>query len=438
MALDSEEIRKRQQRRAQMQAKRRAERRKVFISLAAAGVVLAAAAAVILLTGRGSSGKEPADATQPSQQVQTQPQTEPPTQAPAGAAEQSASTVIRLAAVGDVNATDKVVASGSMNGGYDYTGMLMDAAPLLADADLTVMNFEGILSGSPYGSTNHNSAPQELMQALRSAGVDVVQLANSCSINNGLLGLASTISGVQNAGMEAVGTFASAEAFRKSKGFTLMEVQGVKIAFVAFTKGMDGMGLPVGSEDCVNLLYTDYASSYQTVDRSGITSLLSDVAKEQPDVTVALLHWGSEYNDQISSSQETIRSLMLANGVDVIIGTHSHYVQQIEMDPEAGTLVAYSLGDFLGDGERAGTNYSVVLNVEITKDNTTGETKVTDYTYTPIYQLTDGETLRVVRIREAMHAYETGYVDAVSKEVYDSMAYALERIEDRIRPDASE
>lgn len=435
MSLDSEEIRKRQQRRAEMRARQRAEQRKVYFGLAAAAVVLIAVAVVIFMASRGGTGIQDPPPTEA--QVQTQPPTQPATQTGAVTAEEpmmEPTTVIRVAAIGDLIATDKVVASGVTGGGYDYTEMLMDVAPLLADADLTVMNFEGILDGEPYGGEKQ-SAPIELMQALRRAGVDAVQLANSCSINNGLRGLSATINSVKTAGMESVGTFQTAEAFQKSKGFTMMEVGGMRVALVAFTKGMDGMGLPAGSEDCVNLLYTDYESSYQTVDKAGIQDILENIADEEPDVTIALLHWGSEFNDQLSDSQETIRSLMLSGGVDVIIGTHSHYVQRIDHDPEAGTLVAYSLGDFVGKGERAGTSYSVVLNLEITRDNTTGETKVTDYSYTPIYTISDETKVRIVRIREAMVGFEAGYIQRVSQEDYDSMAYALERIEARIHPE---
>ena len=66
-------------------------------------------------------------------------------------------------------------------------------------------------------------------------------------------------------------------------------------------------------------------------------------------------------------------------------------------------------------------------------DNTTGKTAVTGYSYTPIFTVAqEGEPLRVVRIREAMAAYEAGYIDKVTKETYDAMAYALERIEARV------
>ena len=193
------------------------------------------------------------------------------------------------------------------------------------------------------------------------------------------------------------------------------------------------MALPAGKEGCVNLLYTDYSTDYQKVDTEGITKILDAAAKEKPDVTVALVHWGSEFNNTISESQEQIRKLMQEKGVDAIIGTHSHYVQKMEFDPTAGTFIAYSLGDFFGDAQKAGSEYSVVLELEITKDNVTGETKITGYDYVPIFTVAEKEKpLRVVRIHEAMKAYEDGFIDSVSKETYDAMAYALERIEARI------
>jgi len=196
---------------------------------------------------------------------------------------------------------------------------------------------------------------------------------------------------------------------------------------------MNGMALPAGSENCVNLLYTDYSSSYQTVNTDGIRSILNAVSKEKPDVTIALLHWGSEFNDTISETQQDIAELMMENGVDAIVGTHSHYVQKMEYDEAAGTFVAYSLGDFFGDAQRAGSEYSVVLDLEITKNTDTGDTKITGYSYTPIFTYTDENgPVRVLRISEAIAAYEAGYIHRVSQEAYDAMQYALTRVESRI------
>lgn len=346
-----------------------------------------------------------------------------------GSVKAEADTVIHLVAAGDVNVTDAIVASGGPD--YDYKDTFLDVAHLLAEGDITVVNFEGNLCGAPYG-TNSGSAPQSLAEMLQRCGVDLVQLANSYSINQGISGLQATIQSIKDAGMEPLGVYEDARAYRAGKGYTVKEVDGVKIAFVAFTKGMNGMTLPEGSEHCVNLLYTDYDSTYQKINRDLIHDILDAVEKEKPDLTVAMLHWGSEYNDNVSDSQESLVTLLQERGVNAIIGTHPHFVQQMTYDPETGNFVAYSLGDLISDGTRSGTEYSVILNLEITK---TGEgTKITGYSYTPIFSVSErGRSLRSVRIAEAMIARDGNHIERVNAAIYDAMTYALERIEARTK-----
>ena len=338
-------------------------------------------------------------------------------------------TVIQLVAAGDLNINDAVVNSGGPE--YDYTKTFLDVSHLLAAGDITVLNLEGNLCGAPYGTTTR-SAPQTLVETLSRCGVDLIQLANSYSINQGISGLQATIQSVKDAGMEPLGVYADERAYKLGKGYTIKEVQGVKIAFVAFTKGMDGMTLPQGSEHCVNVLYSDYDSTYQKLDKDRINQVLDAVTAENPDLTVAMLHWGSEYNDTVSKTQEDLVALLKEQGVDAVIGTHPHYVQQMTYDPETGFFVAYSLGDFLSDGQRSGTEYSVILELEITKSG--ADTKITGYSYTPIFTLAErGSELRSVRIAESMAAFDSNYISRISQKAYDSMTYALKRVESRTK-----
>ena len=418
----------RKQRREEQQRKRKAQQRKMLIILLGAVVVLALIITLIVVFSGKKKDAPPEPEAPPAQVQQDENQADAETTPPSK--EDPNFKTIRIAAAGDVNVTDRIVNSGGLN--YDYTSVFMDVAHMLADADLAVVNLEGNICGAPYG-TGTASAPQGLVEALDKAGVDLVQLANSYSINKGISGLKQTINGVRAAGMEPLGAYEDESAFRAGKGYTICVVDGIKVAFVAFTKGMDGMALPGGSENCVNLLYEDYASAYQNINYEGISAILDAAAKENPDVTVAMLHWGSEYNDTISPSQEKIVKYLQENGVDAIIGTHPHYVQKMVFDQEAGTFVAYSLGDLLSDGERSGTQYSVILNLEITKDMRSGEVQISDYYYVPIYTVAEkGEPLRVVRIAESLFAYECYFLGRVSQETYTDMQYALERVRARV------
>lgn len=398
-----------------VQAPRRKQRRSLFwvILAGAALIVVGAVIALVLLLPR---------------------QEEEPL--PAGT-----DTFIELAFAGDLNVTDKVIAAGKTEAGYDYGPVFQDVLPLLADADATVLNFEGNLCGPEYGSQT-SSAPQELMEALADAGVDLIQVANSRTIDNGLLGLADTLDAIRAAGMEPLGAYADLQEVERSRGFTLMEIQGIKVAFVAFTKGMDAISLPEGQEQLVNLLYTDYTSTYQDVDTEGITKILQSVADEAPDYTVALVHWGSEYNSQVSSSQSRIVKLMKAQGVDAIVGTHSHYVQQIDYDEEAGTFVAYSLGDFWGDAERTASSWSAILKLRIAKNDVTGVTRLDGFEYSPIYNCrenTEGGTVtRLLRVRESLADYEAKGLTAVSDDVYKAMKSANAKADKLFTPPAPE
>ena len=436
MSQDRDELNKRRQARRAEMARKRKRRQAWGLRIVVALEVLAVVALGVLLLTWGSGGKEkPKD---PPQQVQAQttPPTEEATTLPPPPAEEepdSPTTVIHLAAAGDLNINDATVAAGRKSSGFDYTGVFMDVASIFSGADLAVLNFEGNLVGSPYGSESQ-SAPQELAQALDAMGVDLVQIANSCAVTHGVKGLSKTLDNLRSAGLEPLGAFASAEEFQKTKGYTIVEVKGIRIAFVAFTKGMGGLSLPAGSEDCVNLLYTDYATTYKEIDKEGINRILKNVASEKPDVTIAMVHWGSEYKDQVTKNQEKIATILREGGVDVILGSHSHMLHRIDFDMVSGQFTAYSLGDFFGEGQRAGTEYSIILDLEITRDNASGDTRVTSYTYTPIYQLEDENGTRILRLQQALFAYKENFVGKVSQSVYESMEHALERIDERILP----
>lgn len=429
MPLNHDEMDRRRKRREEAKKQQKKARRRLILLLILALVILTFGGVSIYRMAKRSQ-----DTLQTAPTAQT---TEPPTQATESTSAREVKdpiTKIHIRAVGDLNITNSTVDAGITATGYDFTRAFRDVSAELGAADVTVLNLEGNFCGEPYG-TETASAPPELLRYLKTAGVDLIQMANSYSIQNGLIGLNSTLNAIRAAGMEPLGAYGSVADFKKTKGYTICDVQGIKVAFVAFTKGVGGMGMPEGSQQCVNLLYEDYESTYKTINKKGITAILKDVAAEKPDLTVAMLHWGSVNNDQISKTQEQIVSLMQKNGVDVIIGTHPHLVQKVDLNEKTGKLVAYSLGDFFGDAKMGGSNYSIILDIEVTKDEELRTTKVTGFDIIPIYTLKETECdgyRRVVRIDAAMRAFEGNFVDKVSRSAYDQMAYSLKRINARV------
>ena len=158
MAFEDEELNKRREERRQEQRFLAKQQRFLKIGIVMTAVTLViCAAALLIANGIINAPKKPELSTPPST-TQTQPmETEPAPTVP--------DTVIHIVAGGDLNITDKTVASGTTVSGYDYTEVFMDVVPTLSGADLTVLNFEGSIYGAPYGSQN-KSAPQKMLQAL--------------------------------------------------------------------------------------------------------------------------------------------------------------------------------------------------------------------------------------------------------------------------------
>lgn len=341
---------------------------------------------------------------------------------------------LTIAAAGDIGISPELLQyAAQADGTYDFTQIFQGVSPLLSDADLTVANLELNISGSDLTGENFK-APKELLSALKRSGVDILQTANTASVYNGLAGLTDTYDAINDAGMKPVGTFPTKDIFRKSKGFTMVEANGFKVAFVGFTKGVGNLQLPQGAEQSVNLLYTDYSTTYQKVDTDGIQAVMDNVNKAKPDITIALVHWGSEYLTDIAESQEKIRTLLLDNGVDAILGTHSHIVGKVDSVTVPGTLTAYSLGTLLSSDESADARESLVLKLTFTKgaDGTT----LTDWSYEPIYVATaqEADSPQILNIPQITGLYESSYIDKVSSDLYELLHAAEEDIAARVAP----
>ncbi len=349
------------------------------------------------------------------------------------------SSTATLCAVGDIFLTDQMQTDAQTTSGMpDYQPLFSAVIPEISRADLALGNFEGTFANSGKGSY-----PDAFAAALSRCGFDILQTANSYSVYYGLSGLERTKSVIREQGMEALGTFVSQEE-REEQKVLIKEINGIRFAFLAFTKGFNGMGLPADSHYCVNLLYSDYATDYEEVDRSGILSLVNAAVAAEPDFIIAALHWGSENVSGISPTQEEITELLLNNGVDVILGSHSHRVEKVErrtVTNEEGVerecVIAYGLGDFCATkpGE---CNTSIVLNLEFTRDHADGSHRISEVSYVPVSTVDNGEgaanRYTVVPSKEAVRLYENNYYLRVGEAAYTAMVGDLEDLDETVFP----
>lgn len=382
------------------QKRRRKTQQRMVLGLLALIVVLAL---VLIVRGcRAKPAPAPVEPSTPAEPVDT-----------AAPAEPEADSVVQLTAVGDIMIYDDILAAAqTAEGVYDFTDCFSAVAAYTMAADLTVGNLELNFCGAPYAGKPDFRAPEALAGTLRDIGFDVLQTANTYSIQNGMTGLSGTISALDAVGIDHVGTYATQAERDASGGVLVKTVNGVRIAFIAFTKGVNNLTLPEGSEFAVDLLYTDYDSDYSKVAQDAIVQTAKNAAATDADIVIAMLHWGSEYDNTITDTQKKIESLLLENGVDVILGSHSHVVGNLTEktvqrgNDEKTCFVAYSLGNFFSSQTQSGTMESVLLNLEITKSGKTGQTSITNVGYIPLYilkQETDGQPqIQVLPVRSAI------------------------------------
>lgn len=302
-----------------------------------------------------------------------------------------------LSAVGDIMVYDTQIADALQEDGtYNFLPSLAHVSSYLTASDITVGNFEANFAGAPYAGYPNFSAPEALATTLAGLNFKILQTANTYSIQNGLSGLNGTINTIRNQGMSTLGTYLSADD-KDLNQVVIQEKNGIKIAFIGFTKGLNNMTLPEGSDYCVDLLYTDYSTNYSNIDTASIKASIEAAKALTPDVIVAMVHWGSEYESVASASQRSITDTLFANGVDVILGSHPHIVGPMEERTvtvdgrEKNVFVAYSLGNFLSAMDKDNTKESVILNLAFTKDSTTGITTISSIDYVPLYIMDNGE-----------------------------------------------
>ncbi len=346
------------------------------------------------------------------------------------------SAVATLNFVGDISLDEAMLQSFRNGEDYDFTPLLERVIPKLASADLTVGNLEGSISTGSYAADH--SYPPALLRDLYAAGFDVLQTANSYSIQNGITGLVETKQAIQAAGMDAVGTWVSEED-RRENGVLIREVNGLRIAFLSFTKGMNNLRLPDGTDYCVNLLYTDYDTNYSKIARSAISSAVEEARLAQPDLIVALLHWGSEYDKEIADSQKEIAKLLFDSGVNLIVGSHSHYIGAMELKSRnlavsGGSFIAYSLGDFVSTADVSAAHNGCILSVTVCKDE--DGIRITDLHYAPTYSAYPSAELSVdsyavLDTLDAISFYRSGYYDRVSDQLYEKLTAAVEKMKEQ-------
>ena len=340
------------------------------------------------------------------------------------------SITIHMAATGDImcHLTNIKNAYSSTTKDYDFTNVFKNIAKYTQNADITVGNLETTFAGKSRGYTGYPTfnTPEILGKNLKDIGFDVICTANNHSMDKGYSGVESTLNFLDEYGLSHYGT---ARSSKEQDTILIKNVNGIKIAFLAYTYGTNGITVPKDKSYCVNL-----------IDKDLIKEHIKLAKAENVDVICVNMHWGSEYKLTPNSTQKNLADFLFENGVDIILGSHPHVLEPMEkrtVTLEDGTtkdgFVIYSLGNFVSGQIYANTKSTVILDIEITK-NSDGTISIGTINYTPVYLYDKGSSSKsrtrytLIDVKQAIADYENGEKNAVSKSLYDTLKAELKNI----------
>jgi len=258
---------------------------------------------------------------------------------------------------------------------YDFAPELAELRPYVADASFGICHVETPMTPAPPTSYPIFNTPPALAQGIKATGWDVCDTASNHSLDQGQSGIDDTGKALDSAGIEHTGSFPSPKAQRE---ITTLKVEGVKVAFLAYTT--DTNGIPLPESWSVNLASADR-----------ILEAAKRAHKLGAEAVIVNVHWGgqivAEYQSEPSPAQVALaKKLTASRFITAVVGQGPHAVQPIENLNDK--FVVFSEGNLISNqspaaGLPASSQDGLVAILHCVTDE--HGTRVTEVRYVPVF-----------------------------------------------------
>ena len=263
---------------------------------------------------------------------------------------------------------------------YNFAPLYENIKPIVQAADVAIINQETLICGGDYevsGSNFNFNSPVELGDAMVDVGFDIFTIANNHMLDKTIYGLESSLDYwdgmMQKYPILAVGAYRNEEDQNRIR---VQEVNGMKIAYLAYTEHLNGYSIPADSPIRIG----------DTEDEALIERQIKE-AKEIADAVVVAAHWGTEDTHIVRDDVKELAQKMVNWGADVILGSHPHTAQTMEyLEREDGTMgfVYYSLGNFISAQTDNFNMIGEMGTFDLVKDGATGKVSVLNVGCIPV------------------------------------------------------
>lgn len=251
-------------------------------------------------------------------------------------------TKARIMAHGDLLYHDLLYYSAEQaDGSYDFSENFTYVKPWLEQADLVLGDFEGTINPDyPLAGYPFFNAPEQVVQAIKEAGYDVVDLAHNHILDSGLEGVATTAQAFKDAGIDPIGVYPDQP--RDQAPLVIREVNGIKIALLAYAYGFNGLEAGLSPEE--------YEAVLSDLDEKKMEAEIKRAEKEA-DITIVMPQMGEEYRLDPTEEQVELYHKMVDWGADLVFGGHPHVPEPTETLKKDGEnkFIIYSMGNFISN-----------------------------------------------------------------------------------------
>lgn len=242
------------------------------------------------------------------------------------------------------------------DGTYSFDKMFTEVSDLIKDHDLAFYNQESIIGGKVLGLSAYPrfNSPEEIGDSMVNLGFNLVSLANNHTMDKGEQGVINSV----NYWKTKPGVYYTGQALSeedRENNIKILEKNGIKYAFFAYTTVTNGLLPPAGKEYLTNI----YSKEKVQNDINKV--------KDKVDLIIVSMHWGEEYTTNPSSNQKQVAKELSEMGVNLVVGNHAHSLQPVEMIGD--TLVFYALGNFISAQDTIDKQTGAVITLNIKKEN---------------------------------------------------------------------
>ncbi|MBO4395032.1 MAG: CapA family protein [Eubacterium sp.] len=254
---------------------------------------------------------------------------------------------------------------------YDFKYCYKLVKGFFLDHDMNWINQETLVNGTyaPAGYPNF-STPTQVVKDLREDGFTVFNTASNHSYDKLSGGLSASMDFWNKMARKGEGKDAyQVGIVKRSKPLPqlIREINGVKVGFLSYTYGTNGISIASDST------YRVVTLSERSLIQKQVKAL-----RKKVDVVMVSCHWGVENSHTISSDQKSLAKDLVEWGADVIIGTHPHVLQDCSWIKSGGRkgFCAYSLGNFISGQVETDQILGGTLHCTIDVNKKTGIVKI--------------------------------------------------------------